>query len=115
MGYYMSLTIFGTDPCWSVLQDQLQKLHPHLFEKNIALFVNCQNMILGAKNIIWLHESPAIVQNVVEQIKTNPSYFEKNKITVEEHSLLKRVKDIGNDEGRGEINVTEMGKSFIFV
>jgi hypothetical protein len=78
----MSLSIFGTDPCWSVLHSQLKESHPNLCEKNIALWINCQSVIPGIKNIIWLHESPAIVQNVVDNINNNPDYFINNQISV---------------------------------
>jgi len=71
----MSLTILGTDPCWSVLHQELKVLRPELNSKNILLCVNCFTIHPDKKNIIWLHESPAIVKNIVDTIVTE---FNKN-------------------------------------
>jgi hypothetical protein len=78
----MSLTIFGTDPCWEVLYKQLKRTHPQLCNKDIALSINCQNIIPNKKNIIWLHESPAIIKNTIEEIKNNITYYINNNIIV---------------------------------
>ena len=78
----MSLNIFGTDPCWSVLHKQLKQTHPHLFNKNITLSINCQSIIPNTKNIIWLHESPAIIKDAIYHVINNTEYYIANNITV---------------------------------
>ncbi len=78
----MSLDIFGTDPCWEILYEQLKQTHPHLCNGNIVLSINCKNIIPNKKNIIWLHESPAIVKNLIDDIKNNPDYYNNNNIIV---------------------------------
>jgi hypothetical protein len=78
----MSLNIVGTDSCWVVLHDLLKQNYPHLCDKNITISINCESLIPNTKNIIWLHESPALVNNIVDKIKNNTYYYISNNIIV---------------------------------
>jgi hypothetical protein len=55
---------------------------PDLYKKDITLSISTLNLINNTKNIIWLHESPAILQDLIKIIKNNQSYFIDNNIIV---------------------------------
>jgi hypothetical protein len=71
----MNLHIIGTDPCWNILFEKIKIEHPEFYSKKLLICVNCfyQNPYL--KTIIWLHESPAITYNLINEIKQNPEKF----------------------------------------
>lgn len=76
----MSLTILGTDPCWNVLYEQIKIVRPDLCNKNILLCVNCVNFQQNKKTIVWLHESPPLIKNIIDQINNNPNFFNNIKV-----------------------------------
>jgi hypothetical protein len=85
----MSLIILGTDPCWKVLHEQVKVLRPELCDKNILLCVNCFLKQQNTKTIVWLHESPAIVKNIIDEIDNNPDQFKDTIVYTCVESLLK--------------------------
>lgn len=78
----MSLSILSSEPCWELMYKKIQTEFPDLYKKNITLSVNQLTFVEHSKNIIWLHESPAILQNLIESIKNNQKYFIDNNIIV---------------------------------
>ena len=78
----MTLSIFSNEQCWKDMYKKIQIEFPHLYKKNISLSVNQLKFVEQTKNIIWLHESPAVIQNLVEVIKNNQKYFIDNNIIV---------------------------------
>jgi hypothetical protein len=76
----MSLQIIGTDPCWNILHDRLKTVRPDLCNKNILLCVNDFALIPDHKTILWLHESPALLKNLIEYIKENPNVFSNSLV-----------------------------------
>lgn len=71
----MSLNIIGTDPCWKILHEQVKVSNSDLCNKNILVCINCFIKHPNLKTIVWLHESPAIIKDIIYQIKENPDNF----------------------------------------
>lgn len=78
----MTLIIEGTDPCWKNIFEQLKNERPDLCNKNIYLAVNHLKHHPDKKNIVWLHESPALLTNLITVIKNENQYFLDNSIKV---------------------------------
>jgi len=68
----MNLILNGTDPCWKVIYNDFCVKYPELAQKNIAVSVNSDFYIPNKKNILWLHESPALLFDIIEKIESNP-------------------------------------------
>lgn len=71
----MSLTVIGTDPCWNVLYKKLTQTRPELCQKNILLCVNCFVKQENVKTIVWLHESPPLIKNIINELINEPYKF----------------------------------------
>ena len=74
----MSLKILSSEPCWGVLYKKLKTESPGLCEKNITLCINQLTPTENTKNILWLHESPALLENVIFLLKTNKEAFQNS-------------------------------------
>jgi|688.fasta_scaffold648384_2 hypothetical protein len=74
----MSLKIISSEPCWNILYKKLKTEYPELCEKNITLCINQLSPIENTKNILWLHESPALLENIIFLLKTNEEAFKNS-------------------------------------
>jgi len=85
----MSLQIYSSEPCWKILYNKLKLENINLCKKNIALSINEISIVPNKKNILWLHESPAILENIVNKIENNEEFFKNNFYCV--YSCIKKL------------------------
>lgn len=94
----MSLKILSTEPCWNNLYLKLKNENTDLCNKNITLSINQITPLTNTKNILWLHESPALLQNEINFIKNNhkdiKNYFDCIYTCIEELHDIPFVKKI---------------------
>jgi hypothetical protein len=76
----MSLEIIGPYPFWNIMHDRLKNTRPDLCNKNILLCINDFISKPSYKTIVWLHESPALLKDLINYIKKNNNEFVDSSI-----------------------------------